>query len=351
MISQVDKDLLRYALIAGDKLCKEFSKSGRYKVHESWGPEGILYFSETAYALNELFKVTGDQKYIKTVRLILLEMQKLQKPSGGWPLYSWGNGIRFKIDDSTREAVAKVEDIFPTVAVLKVIADYTQSTQSDEFVQMGMKAYSYLENRFDKNYGSFRGEPNDDLTKLRSNPRAYHLFSLIGISSWSHFEGKVKYSVLPSILDFVKMTFEGFDSQTMPLIYGLHAAVLVQYVNTDYSKQIIKKRIEEHLVNGLFRIKCIKGAYGHRDGLRGICLDEAHMRSAAGVALAMKFYDLYSGQPYFTDTTQYRDIYTWILSMASEECFYEFQDVATRKRFGHGSPAQFLPIWWILGKF
>jgi hypothetical protein len=73
---------------------------------------------------------------------------------------------------------------------------------------------------------------------------------------------------------------KAYDQNTMPLVYGLHAAVLVQHSSDDYKKNVIKPRIDNHLVfNETFRINDLPGGYGHRDGLRGIVKTEAHLRS------------------------------------------------------------------------
>jgi hypothetical protein len=73
------------------------------------------------------------------------------------------------------------------------------------------------------------------------------------------------------------------------------------------------------------------------------------MRSAIGLAYAMKSYDYFSKDNYFTKTCRYKNIVSWIDSMKDDEGYYEFQDSKDGAKYGKGSPGQYLPALWILG--
>ncbi|WP_276373595.1 hypothetical protein [Chryseolinea sp. H1M3-3] len=348
---RVDEDKLEDALRAANFLAKNFIETGRYTVDETWGPEGLLYLAESSYALHSAYEIKRDEIFIGAVKSILDELRKIQKKSGGWGLELGKDGVGFKTTDEVRKLTAEIEDLPPTVAVLKTIADYQKITGDKSYSDIGDKAFEYLMNHWDVKYGSFLEKENNKLMALRSNPRSYHLFSFIGILAWRDHSPEIIDEILPYLLRFIKDTFESYDDQTMPLVYGLHAANLVQHTSEDYIKNVIKPRIDNHLVyNETFRIKELKGAYGHRDGLRGIVKDEAHLRSAAGVAIAMKFYDLYTNTRTYRDTGIYKDVENWIQNMKSGSFYYEFEQLPERKKIGYGSPGQYLPIWWIVGK-
>jgi hypothetical protein len=347
----VDEDKLSDALNAANFLAQKFIPTGRYNVDEAWGPEGLLYLAESSYALHSSYEITKDQIYLNAVRAILDELRRAQKKSGGWALELGKDGVGFKTSDEIRAITSEIEDLPPTVAVLKTIADYQKLSGDDSYSDMGNRAFNYLMDHWDAEYGSFLEKKNSKLMALRSNPRSYHLFSFIGILAWKEHEPRIVAAILPSLLNFIKSTFESYDDQTMPLVYGLHAANLVQHCSHDYITNVIKPRIDNHLVNNpTFMIHELKGAYGHRDGLRGIVKDEAHMRSAAGIAIAMKFYDLYTNTRTYRDREIYRSVESWIQNMKGNSFYYEFEMLPERKKIGYGSPGQYLPIWWILGK-
>jgi hypothetical protein len=347
----IDKVNFSKAVMACDFLSQQFLPSGRYEVDERWGPEGLLYLAESSYALMSMYSITHNKSYLNAVRSILIALQKAQKPSGGWALELSSSGIGFAVTKEIIKITAEIEDLPPTVATLKTISDYYTLSKDDSFNNMGHNAFNYLMEYWNPAYGSFLEKENNALTALRSNPRSYHLFSYLGIQAWRIFEPKIVDEILPSLLQFIKNTFESYDKETMPLVYGLHSAVLCQNTPIEYIQKIIKPKIEIELIdNPTFAIESLKGAYGHRDGLRGIVKTEAHMRSAAGIAIASKFYDSFSKESYFTNTSSYLNVSNWILEMASTDFFYEFEILPERKKMGKGSPGQYLPIWWIIGK-
>ena len=105
------------------------------------------------------------------------------------------------------------------------------------------------------------------------------------------------------------------------------------------------------IYNKRFKIPNLPGGFGHHDGLRGIVTDEAHLRSGAGIIIAMKYYDLYTNSRTYRDTEEYKDLSRWIQEMKGDGFYYEFELLPERKKIGYGSPGQYLPIWWILGGF
>ncbi len=348
---RIDIDKLQDALKAADFLAHNFIKNGRFRVDETWGPEGVLYLAESSYALCSIYEVTKKELYLDAVKAILKELKRIQKPSGGWALELGASGVGFKITEKIRQITKKIEDLPPTVAVLKTIADYQKLSHDTNYYSMGERAFNYLIRYWDEEYGSFLEKNNNELTALRSNPRSYHLFSFKGIQAWQAFSPDKTKKILPNLLSFIKKTFESYDHNTMPLIYGLHAAILLEESDEEYRENIIKPRIDNHLLyNNIFRIPGFAGCYGHCDGLRGVVTTESHMRSCAGIAIACKFYDLISNTKTYRDTSEYKDIENWIQSMRGEGFYYEFQTIPEEKRIGYGSPGQYLPIWWVLGK-
>ena len=89
---------------------------------------------------------------------------------------------------------------------------------------------------------------------------------------------------------------------------------------------------------------------GHRDGLRGVCLDEGHLRNSVGAALAMNYYDTFVEKNTFTNSLFYSDLEKWIIQMNKDGLFYEFIDFKKNKMQGLGTPGQYVPLMWILNK-
>jgi len=64
----------------------------------------------------------------------------------------------------------------------------------------------------------------------------------------------------------------------------------------------------------------------------------------------MKSYDLAAGEDLYTATPLYAYLSEWIDNMrAPSGSYFEARDRATGQTFGQGSPAHYIPLWWILG--
>ena len=78
--------------------------------------------------------------------------------------------------------------------------------------------------------------------------------------------------------------------------------------------------------------------------------DHVNNRANVAVALLMKSFDLAAGSQVYTGTPLYAYLSGWIDGMrAPGGSYYEGCDIATGRRFGQGSPAHYVPLWWILG--
>jgi len=346
---RMDKDRINAAINSANYLVSHHNKNGDYTVESSWGPEGEIYRAVCIWMLVDVFNLTKNQIYIDTAKSILNRFKDRQRDTGGWAICLGNDGLRFKVTDKEREDSNNQEDPVIAGAILKSIVDYSQSTGDDEFIEMGSKAYQYIVDIWDDDIGTVNENKDRELTSLRSNPDAYHFLILQGIDAWSRHGSQDAKNKFEMILSFVRKTYEDFTNDTMPLMIGYHVAILSKHSPIEYVVEVIRPKLEDYLNAGLFASKDIEGGYGHRDGSRGIVTDELHMRSAIGLAYAMKSHDFFCETDHFTKTDQYKKLLRWIDSMNDGESFYEFQDSKDGKKYGKGSPSQYLTILWILG--
>jgi len=348
-LSRVDAARIDYAINSADYIVSHHDKDGNYKVQESWGPEGEIYRALCIWVLVDIYNLTKKKSFIDAARIILDRFKRTQLSSGGWTISLGQDGLRFKISEIERKDSNNQEDPIIAGAVLKSIVDYSIATGSNEFNLMGTNAYQYLTDIWDERIGTVNENKNRKLTDLRSNPDAYHFLIMQGINSWYQFGSKDAGFKFKKILSFVRKTFEKFTEETMPLMIGYHVAILAKHESAIYRNTVIKPKLDSYLHSDLFASNEIIGGYGHRDGLRGIVTDELHMRSAIGLVYAMKAYDYFSKDSYFTITNSYKNIVSWVDSMKDDEGYYEFQDSKDGHKYGKGSPGQYLPLLWILG--
>ena len=79
--------------------------------------------------------------------------------------------------------------------------------------------------------------------------------------------------------------------------------------------------------------------------------DHVKIRGNGAVAISMRVIDLACGEARYTATPLYAHLSEWLDGMrAPMGGYYGCQDRPTdRKCCGQGTPAQFIPLWWILG--
>lgn len=348
------EELIPYAIVVGEKMANAYITKCDYFPKSSWGCEGQIYPSQMGNALLSLYKSEKKPIFLEGVKAIIERNIKKQLPSGGWALMlgDAGNGTRFEVSSHLVELTATIEDLPPTVTALRLMADYKFLTNDSSYDSALEKGFHYLLQHWNEEKQLFNEMLVGEALKLRASPRDYHIYAFQAIQALSRIYPEAKQYITP-LYNSVKEIFEEMNAYTYPLLHAMYAAIIVKMEGgSDYVITKVKPRIANQIAfKSHFLIKNVPGALGHHDGLRGIRLDEGHLRNSVGAALAMKFYDMYLNEQEFTQSDFYQDLKKWIISMYNGELFYEFLDVPSGEKMGVGTPGQFLPIQWILGRF
>lgn len=349
----LQRNLIDYAVAVGNKMASLYITNGDYYPEEAWGCEGQIYPSLMGIMLLELYKVEPNEIYINAVRAIINKNIKQQMPSGGWALSlgATANGIKFEVTEHIKEITANCEDLPPTATAIRLLAEYQILTNDNKYISSLEKAFNYLLKFWNEDEFCFDEMLVGEALKLRANPKNYQIYAYQCIESVANiFPEANKYK--KKLYDSIKTIFEDMDADTYPLLYSLYACHIIQKEkNSTYVTKVIKEKIiKEIALESIFVIPNMPGAMGHRDGLRGICLDEGHLRNSVGAALVMKFYDTYAENDTFTKLPFYESTKNWILKMYAEGRFYEFVDFKTNTKMGLGTPGQYIPLMWILGR-
>lgn len=345
--------LLPFARLVGAKISREYISYGGYFPKEPWGCEGQIYPSLTGVALLELYQVTDDDFILQGVKAIIESNIKKQKSSGGWPLYlgANANGSRFHISEDIVKITSELEDLPPTVTALRLISEYQQVTQDTSYSRSLNLGFNFLQGFWNSESGAFDEMLTGDALKLRACPKDYHIYAFQCVDSLKSICPEAEKYVKPMYFK-VKEHFEEMTDETYPLLYGMHAAIVAKVEgSSEYVETIVKEKIREKIVKSKFLIPSVPGALGHRDGLRGICLDEGHLRNSIGAALAIDFYEKATGTNLFSSASWYANVEYWIQSMYDDGKYFEYIDVQSGMKHGDGSAGYFLPLFWILESF
>ena len=345
--------LLPYAEAVGSKISFEYISNHGYFPKNPWGCEGQIYPSLTGLALLRLFEFTRNDDFLAGVKKIIEINAEKQISSGGWPLYLGvnGNGTKFRVSEDIVKATSEVEDLPPTVTALRLISEYQQVTNDTSYSDSLESGFFFLSKYWNEKSGTFNEMLTGSALQLRASPKDYHLYAFQCVESLSKIYPEAIKFISP-LYRAVKNNFEAMTADTYPLLHGMHAALIAKTErDTDYVLTVVKDRITNEIVmNSKFLISQMPGAMGHRDGLRGICLDEGHLRNSIGASLAMDLYEKATGANCFSSLRLYSDIEQWIQNMYDDGKYFEYIDLNSGNKFGDGSAGYFLPMLWILGE-
>ena len=347
-LRSVDLDRLDDALDACDFLLEHLSPEGRYQADQLWGPEGDLYLYGIISVLVEAYRITGENEYLGGVHKVLNYLQQAQLPSGGWTLRLSGTGKEFKITERQRRDSWRYEELPAIGAFAYAVDKYHRVTGDDRYNAMIERAIDRLMKQWDEQQGLFVEERDEKRDELRSDPTTYQAMFLLGLGVWQERDPRLR-PVVKRLTEAIRTNYESFDERTMPFMRVLHASLLMRYGSRDYVVAQIKPRLDELVHSRIFKCVKIRGGYGHRDGVRGIVNTEANCRGSGAVALGMKLYDLTTGTRTYRDGKEYREVAGWTNSMKDQRGYFGYQTEHDMNRKGKGSPAQFIPCWWIFG--
>lgn len=347
-----DSLLFKYAVNTGKMISMEFISKGDYYPEQAWGSEGQIYPSLMGTALLGLYKKTNNVLFLDGVKAIIESNIQKQMPSGGWALSlgATANGVKFKVSEYIKNLTSGIEDLPPTSAALRLMSDYQALTGDKKYESKLKLGHNFMMSFWNNDDGLFEEMLDEAALKLRAKPKNYQIYSYQYLKSVSNIYPEIK-GKLPLLYKTIKKIFQEMDADTYPLLYSLYACLIIQSEKkTEFVTANIKSKIEGELVfNSRFKIENKPGVYGHHDGLRGICLDEGHLRNSIGLAMVLKFYDTYTDDGDYLNSELYSQLESWILSMYFDNRFFEFEDLKTGEKLGVGTPGQFLPIWLALG--
>ena len=349
-LASVDMTRLGQALDACDFILEHLSPDATYTVDNCWGPEGELYTAEIAWTLLEAYRITGRPVYLEGGAAILARLQRAQMPSGGWAAKLGQNGMEFRMTEQERRLTWERESLPVIGAVTYAAAKYRWLTGDSHYNGMIARALDHLLEQWNPEEGCFVETGNRHFIGMRSSPTAYQAFFLLGLGAWRRWRKSLE-PVLLGLAEYIRRNFESFDENTMPFMRTYHAVLLMKNSSLEYITRMIKPEVDRLIASPVFRCSGITGGYGHRDSYRGIVNTEANIRGSGAAAIAMKAYDLITGSNTYRDSNAYKDVASWIDSMKAENGYYEYQTQQDGKRKGRGSPAQYIPCWWIFGDF
>jgi hypothetical protein len=324
------------------------SNEGHYTPYESWGPEGNIYpgllgVSLCKYVLDSITKNLG----ITALDLLCKTAISCQLENGSWPLElgKSSKGMRFDVDSSIVRSTYEMPDIPSTASMVWFLSEYSINIKKNETILNSIsKGLEYLDSSWNPRNGFFEDLKTNQAVALRANPRNYDVYLYKCFKSVKHL-GYNRKDYVEALFFSITKEFETSDKDTYPLLYAFNASVLYNSnIDTKWKEKNIV-RLTDHLgLNSPLKIPEHPGYYGHKDGVRGVVLNEAHLRNTLGVIISQEI--LLNGSIIKNKDQAFKlltECYKAANSFFNGNYFTEFIDLDNLEYLGNGSPAQFLP--------
>ena len=173
-------------------------------------------------------------------------------------------------------------------------------------------------------------------------------FAALAVEAWEHELPEFapcKEPIVRWVVDnLVKQAAHDF-----PLLTTDRALLLLSCTGKEHLESVIRPGIDALLAESALRWEHNPYNFRHVPHMPS-ALDHVNTRGNTAVAILMKLFDVAVGEDVYTTTPEYAYLCEWIDGMrAPNGGYYEAQDVVTGRRYSQGSPAHFIPLWWIFG--
>ncbi|MCH2211520.1 MAG: hypothetical protein MK110_09470 [Fuerstiella sp.] len=333
MIERIDRKRLAAARAIIDYVVPRVSAEGLFHPEDSLWAESGVYRSQHAGTLAVAGQLLDDDRCIEAARRMLyrtidVRIHKLWSTDWWWDhpvsetvAADWKNW---------QEQNRVVEEGYASPTNLFNLGLYYRITGDDYVVEPSRESMAAMFARWDYTQDNWH----------HMTPE----FAGLAVWAWEEtfpqFASK-KDPIVRRVIDrFVKDATNDF-----PFVLAVRMTLLLAVTGTRYLQSVLKPGIDALLAASARRYEQRPDDFRHS----AVTSDHINIRANMAVAIMMKHYDLAAGEQVYTGTPLYASLSDWIdLMRAPGGSYYECQDIVTGRKYGQGSPAHYIPLWWIL---
>ena len=219
-----------------------------------------------------------------------------------------------------------------SAAMLWSLGQYHRASGDESVVEPAEIAMTRLFSRYD-----FLAENHAHMTAE---------FAAIATVMWSHVLPAFMAKGKP-IIDWVIKSAVEMARRDFPFFTAVRTALLLAATGTEHLETIIIPAFEAFLAEPRWRFDFDRQHFRH---IADTDATHVNIRANMAVGLTMRLIDVALDEPRYTETNLYEQLAAWSDGQkASNGGYYETWDPETGRRFGQGSPSNYIPLWWILG--
>lgn len=330
---RVDRGREPVARRIADAAVEHMNAEGRYEPPEAFFPESVGYRAELAATMAMAGELLDRRPWIDAaVRMFdrLLD----ERVDGMWPIGWWCRFPVYRPLPLEWKRQNSSPDARYTALALYSLSLLYRATGDKRYVEPARTALTAMMERWD---------PLAETKRLHLTAEACAL----AVMGWENELG-LYTDTKTRIVEWAASTFPETAPADFPFACLIRMMLLVAAGGTRYLKDSIKPAIDALLAVPDWRYA------EHPADFRHIADTDDHIniRGNGAVASIMRIYDLVAGDTVYTETQEYAHVSAWMDEMiGSNGLSYGCMRHQDRIRYGLGSPAQYMQLWWMLGGF
>ncbi len=331
MIERIDQERLPAARAIVDYVVPRVSEDGLFHPEESLWAESGVYRAQHAGTLAVAGKLLDDDRCTEAARRILYRMLDTRIDKLWGMDWWWDHPLAVQPHADWQEQNNVIDDGYEAPTNLFDLGLYYRVTGDDAVVEPARESMQAMFDRWDYLDGTF--------THMTAEHSA--------LAAWAWEEALPEFaSKKEPVIQWVVKNFVEDAPNDFPFMSAVRMTLLLAATGAEYLESTIKPGFDALLAEPSRRYEHNANDFRHNAGTS----DHVNNRANIAVAIMMKHYDMAAGEEVYTNTPLYAYLREWIDGMRSPGgSYFECKDIATGRKYGQGSPAHYIPLWWILG--
>lgn len=332
-VPRIDPDRIPQARGVCDFIVRRMDARGRYVPEEVFWFESIGYRSSLAAYLAVAGQLFNEDRYIQASRRMMDTVVE-ERLGDLWPVGCWAEFPQYlALPVGWRETYLKVPDLRYSALTVAALGICYQACGEKKWIEPARRALAALVVQW-----NFQRE------KAGALHLSFEVLAL-AISAWEKVLPEFAVHKTP-ILQWVLDTFVETASKDFPFLTMYRTMLVVGETGDKYIDSHLRPGIDALLAEPRWRCREDPRNFFHNQQTAG----HVNVRGNGAVAIAMRVLDGAAGEQVYTQTEIYRHVSGWMDGLRRDDgAYYGAREHGEGRRFDLGSPAQYLPLCWMLG--
>jgi hypothetical protein len=330
---RVDQSRIQPAHGVCEYMLSRMDSRGRFVPTEAFYAESIGYRCSTGAYLAEAGRLLGEPRYIEAGGRILRDTLK-DRIGNLWPVGVFAEYPVYRgLPVGWREMYVDKADLCYSALMIAALGVYYRASGDESVVQIARAGLA-------------------DLVRMpefhRNKDTTHHLtFEAVGlaVAAWEKKFPEFALHKGP-ILQWVLDTFVSTAPRDFPFLTMYRTMFVLNETGSRYLDSHVRPGFDALLAEPRWRCPENRKDFFHiKDSA-----DHVNIRGNGAIAITMRLIDLAAGTTIYTGSDVYRHVTAWIDGQRRDDgAYYGCREHKLGRRYCLGSPAQYVPLCWLIG--